>query len=367
MKGCPSGAFRREGTAVVIEPGSCIGCRYCIWNCPYDAPRYSDRGVVEKCHLCYEDLQSGDNPACTNACPTGALSYGVMNEDSNHAPGWFPTRMKPAVEIMGITEAQPQEIFTRSVFTPYPVIPHIKPLSVEWSLVAFTFIAMVFASLVSSSMFTGKIMQPGYAIALMLLATVLSLFHLGRPASAWRAVMNPASSPLSREIILFGIFSALAIISSLTQAPLLIAAASVAGLFLMFSIDFVYMMSERKKSVKSGQVFPGFLLLTTYFSGSMMPFTLIAVIILVVASLKMAGKNKIEEDIHLLFVRVAFLAIAWSGLITGIAMAGPVITALILGSELAGRILFYRDFNPENIRNNMTEHFKVLKNEKKGS
>jgi Fe-S-cluster-containing dehydrogenase component/DMSO reductase anchor subunit len=367
IKGCPSGAFRREGSAVVIEPDRCIGCRYCIWNCPYDAPVYTDRGVIEKCHFCYEELQSGDNPACTYACPTGALSYGVLSDVRNSSPAWFPTGMKPAAEISGINDARSPEVFTRSVFTPYSGVTAIKPRPVEWSLVAFTFIAMVFVSLVSSSMFTGKILQTGHVIALIASAAGMSLFHLGRPVSAWRAVMNPGSSPLAREIILFGIFSALALISSLTQAPLLIAAASITGILLMFSIDLVYMMPERKKSVKSGQVFPGFLLLTAYFSGSMLPFTLIAAVKLISAFRKMAGRKKIEEDMFLLFVRVAFLTIAWSGLITGVAMAGPVIAALILVGEFTDRILFYRDFSPENMRNNMTEYFKRIKNEKEGS
>jgi Fe-S-cluster-containing dehydrogenase component/DMSO reductase anchor subunit len=367
MKGCPSGAYRREGTAVVIEPDRCIGCRYCVWNCPYDAPCYTDRGVVEKCHLCYEDLRSGDNPACTNACPTGALSYGVLPEAMTPVPGWFPSGMKPSVDIRGITEAQSPEVFTGYVFTNNPVASYAKPRSPEWSLVAFTFIAMVFASLVSSSMFTGNILQNWYVVALIVTAGVLSLFHLGRPASAWKAVLNPVSSPLAREIIFFGIFSALALASSLTRAPILNAAASITGIFLMFSIDLVYMMPERKRSVKSGQVFPGFLLLTAYFSGSMLPFTLIAAVKIISAFRKMAGKNKTEEDMFLLFVRVAFLTIAWSGLITGVAMAGPVITALILVGEFADRTLFYRDFSPENMKNNMTEYFKRIKNEKEGS
>ena len=72
LKGCPSGSYFRESLtgAIVIDDRKCIGCRYCQWNCPYDAPKFDDKKkVIGKCNLCYSGLTEGRSPACTNACP----------------------------------------------------------------------------------------------------------------------------------------------------------------------------------------------------------------------------------------------------------------------------------------------------------
>jgi Fe-S-cluster-containing dehydrogenase component len=41
MIGCPTGAIHRDsfGGQVVINPSTCIGCKACFNNCPYDAIR----------------------------------------------------------------------------------------------------------------------------------------------------------------------------------------------------------------------------------------------------------------------------------------------------------------------------------------
>ena len=42
-KGCPALAYTKdkETGAVVHHADCCMGCTYCTWACPYDAPRYS--------------------------------------------------------------------------------------------------------------------------------------------------------------------------------------------------------------------------------------------------------------------------------------------------------------------------------------
>jgi len=98
MIGCPTGAIHRETFAgqVVINPATCIGCKACYNNCPYDAIRMVDirdeRGefmvgedlkpIVKatKCDLCVEN-EGG--PACQRACPHGALAR--MNLNDLHA------------------------------------------------------------------------------------------------------------------------------------------------------------------------------------------------------------------------------------------------------------------------------------------
>lgn len=94
MIGCPTGAIHRESFAgqVVINPATCIGCKSCFNNCPYDAIRMVDvrdengefmmdkemKSIAKatKCDLCVENR---GGPACERACPHGALKRMNLN------------------------------------------------------------------------------------------------------------------------------------------------------------------------------------------------------------------------------------------------------------------------------------------------
>mgnify|MGYP001823542099 FL=1 len=86
---------------VVVDYDWCIGCRYCMTACPYQARHFNwgspdlpaaeintkthylgnrprPRGVVEKCHFCVQRTREGRMPACQEACPTGARIFGNL-------------------------------------------------------------------------------------------------------------------------------------------------------------------------------------------------------------------------------------------------------------------------------------------------
>jgi DMSO reductase anchor subunit len=74
----------------------------------------------------------------------------------------------------------------------------------------------------------------GSAVALLtgVLALAASVFHLGRPLYAWRAVIGLRHSWLSREVVAFGVFAGLAAPYALLRWPVLggvVAAAGVSG------------------------------------------------------------------------------------------------------------------------------------------
>jgi len=95
MIGCPTGAIHRESFAgqVVINPATCIGCKSCFNNCPYDAirmvevrdengellvdPEMKPIAKATKCDLCVENH---GGPACERACPHGALTRMNLNQ-----------------------------------------------------------------------------------------------------------------------------------------------------------------------------------------------------------------------------------------------------------------------------------------------
>lgn len=102
VKSCPTNAtWKDQDGIVVIDYNWCIGCRMCMSACPYWARHFNWRepeipaeemnpktaylgnrprmkGVVEKCHFCTQRTRNGRQPACAEACPTGARVFGNL-------------------------------------------------------------------------------------------------------------------------------------------------------------------------------------------------------------------------------------------------------------------------------------------------
>ena len=82
----------------------CLGCRYCMVACPYDNRVFNWRkpvqvppadvavvgetparpkGVVEKCTFCVQRTTDGLLPRCVIACPTGARTFGDLDDPTS--------------------------------------------------------------------------------------------------------------------------------------------------------------------------------------------------------------------------------------------------------------------------------------------
>jgi len=126
---CPTGAsFKRADGIVLVDRHICIGCRYCIMACPYEARNFvheditdqkpyapRGKGTAEACTLCVHRVDEGRTPACVEACGTAghkAMLFGDLNDPNSEiakrAATYGVTRLRaelrtdPAVRYQGL-------------------------------------------------------------------------------------------------------------------------------------------------------------------------------------------------------------------------------------------------------------------------
>ena len=104
LKACPTGAtYKDEMGRVEIDYDKCIGCRMCMAACPYNARSFNwaepafvpdfaygdgqverrERGVAEKCTLCKERTDRGEEPRCVQCCPLDARIFGDLDDPNS--------------------------------------------------------------------------------------------------------------------------------------------------------------------------------------------------------------------------------------------------------------------------------------------
>jgi tetrathionate reductase subunit B len=79
---CPvHAAFMSPEGFVLVDAQRCIGCAYCVQACPYGVRFINpDTGTADKCTWCYHRVKRGEQPACVEACPTGARVFGRLDD-----------------------------------------------------------------------------------------------------------------------------------------------------------------------------------------------------------------------------------------------------------------------------------------------
>jgi MoCo/4Fe-4S cofactor protein with predicted Tat translocation signal len=160
---CPVGAtvHSPEGLNLMVY-NRCVGTRYCSNNCPYKVRRfnfllYSDyeteslklgrnpdvtvrsRGVMEKCSYCSQriaaakiaadknnrDIRDGEIvTACQQACPTGAITFGNINDRSSKV-----AKLKAQQRNYGVLadlNTRPRTSYIAEVFNPNPELAEAR-------------------------------------------------------------------------------------------------------------------------------------------------------------------------------------------------------------------------------------------------
>jgi phenylacetyl-CoA:acceptor oxidoreductase subunit 1 len=123
---CPTGATQQRADGIVIiDKKKCMGCRYCMMACPYnarvfcgarqsyhtqpslwEAKRYRDLtvGTVDKCDFCESRIDAGlkknltpgihpeATPFCVVSCIASALHFGDMDDEDSEVSRLIKSR-----------------------------------------------------------------------------------------------------------------------------------------------------------------------------------------------------------------------------------------------------------------------------------
>ncbi|KPK81103.1 MAG: hypothetical protein AMS25_07790 [Gemmatimonas sp. SM23_52] len=282
MFACPALAFARDAVtgAVLLDERKCIGCGYCAWACPYDAPVLDRaRGVMTKCTLCVHRLNEGLRPACTALCPTGALDFGEVPEAEPLAEvaGFPEPDLGPRVRVTPLrADRLRPELTAPELASPVVVAADSRAprmsLRSEWPLLAFTSLAATLVALVASTVAGALSVNPVLFVDAVVLTLGLGALHLRKVRRAYRIVLNVRGSWLSREIVTVSAFVALAMLYLwlAPEVPALGALTTLVGFSALLCADQVYSVLKRSGPVyrhSASVLWTGFFL-TAVFSGT---------------------------------------------------------------------------------------------------
>jgi Fe-S-cluster-containing dehydrogenase component/DMSO reductase anchor subunit len=237
LDGCPVEAYEKDPATGIVRhlDDQCIGCQYCVLKCPYDVPKYSRaKGIVRKCDMCSQRLAVGEAPACVQACPNGAIRITVVGQDevaeNAEANSFLPGAPAPGytlpTTIYKTRKPLPSNLLPADYFSAAPQHAHwplvVMLVLTQMSVGAFVvdyLVTVWFTSAGENIAAVSRTMHLAGAFMLGAMGLCASIFHLGRPWLAYRAVIAWRTSWLSREVIAFGLFATLAFVYA--AAPLL--------------------------------------------------------------------------------------------------------------------------------------------------
>lgn len=226
LQGCPVNAYEKDEETGIVRhlDDQCIGCQYCILKCPYEVPVYSkSKGIVRKCDMCHQRLAIGEAPACVQSCPNQAIrirSVAIETvRDECEVDHFLPGAPDPIITLP-TTAYRTQKVMPRNalpadyfaVARSAAHLPLVLMLVLtQMSVGAFVVEQFLYSYGTSAGGALSQEVRFWHLCAALLLGFLglgASLFHLGRPHLAFRALLGLRTSWLSREILAFNLFAA---------------------------------------------------------------------------------------------------------------------------------------------------------------
>ncbi|MGL1900584.1 MAG: dimethyl sulfoxide reductase anchor subunit [Fibrobacterales bacterium] len=217
LKGCPTQAYEKDPITGIVKhlDDQCIGCQYCTLMCPYDVPKFNVKlGIVRKCDMCTQRLTDGEAPACAQSCPTQAITITVVDTEEVVALGKKGSFLSGA-PTPEITKPTTQYITNKPV--PKNSIAgdyyDVQLQHAHFSLIFLLVFSQLSVGMLGSYLLSSDSAQGTNSIDIIvllstfgmgILAMALSMFHLGRPTQAWRAILGLKTSWMSREVFMLG-------------------------------------------------------------------------------------------------------------------------------------------------------------------
>jgi DMSO reductase anchor subunit/ferredoxin len=216
MTGCPVAAYEKDPLTGIVRhlDDQCFGCQYCTLMCPYDAPQYNvSKGIVRKCDMCSDRLSHGQAPACAEACPSSAIAIRSVPKgelEARLASGFLPGVADPSQTL------PTTRYLSRAGLAHFAPVDELRaePQHAPASLVLMLTSTQLAAGVAFAAALLGPDQPlPGRLVvaSAAALGVIASLFHLGRPWLAYRAVLGLRTSWLSREAVALGLFAAVAL------------------------------------------------------------------------------------------------------------------------------------------------------------
>ena len=220
MSGCPVRAYEKDPVTGIVEhlDDQCIGCKYCMFTCPYDVPSFSkSKGIVRKCNMCVDRLRVGEAPACVQSCPNEAIKIKKVRTEDLAAIGAGETLLpgcpdssltKPSTTYIGTggiaTQGMPVDFYSaQSQHAHFPLVFMLVLTQVALGVFTMGALIGIIGGAAENFVTWYAIAGFGFLCAGLGLATL----HLGRPTKAYRAMSGFRTSWLSREIIGFNGFA----------------------------------------------------------------------------------------------------------------------------------------------------------------
>ncbi|MCF8372517.1 MAG: 4Fe-4S binding protein [Bacteroidales bacterium] len=351
MKNCPALAYHKDQTtgAILHNADKCIGCKYCTWTCPFDAPVFNrQRGIIEKCTFCNHRLEEGDVPACALSCPTGALAFQQKEfsreESRNSSP--IPVDVGTQIEIIKLRNQDPPEI-DASLFDGQEMSYEVPQCEAKISakkelpLLLFTLISAGMVALYISGHTTHFNLAAKIGFLFIgLFSGLLSLFHLGRKGQAWRSLLNIQNSWLSREILFYTLFYGTVSFDFFVHPiPWLVSA--IPGILFLFSIDMVYLPAQWQWKTRVHSALTLIIMLHSLFllNSWVVLFTVFAILRILLFFYQ--NNRQIREKFIPVIIRVSTITFATILIHLTDSIALPIIVYVV--GEIIDRIEFYNE------------------------